>query len=86
MLLTNYKIVTRDNKGDFCDISACDKCIAKNPNLKQITTHGLRHTRASLLFEENKDISVSEVEYMLGHRNAKTTLDIDTSITNKNRI
>lgn len=98
-ILTAYKELTKANeteyifknaKGDFCDTSACDKWLkkiyAKNPNLKHITIHGLRHTLATLLFEENKNISVSEVQYMLGHKNAKTTLDIYTSVTNKNRI
>lgn len=85
----NAEFIFKNAKGDFCDTSACDKWIkkiyAKNPNLKHITTHGLRHTLASLLFEENKNISVSEVQYMLGHRNAKTTLDIYTSVTNKQK-
>lgn len=57
----------------------------KNPNLKRITAHGLRHTLASLLFETNSNISVSDVQYMLGHKDSKTTLDIYTTVTKKQK-
>ena len=79
----------RNARGEYHDPSSSDKWLnkiyAKNPNLKRITAHGLRHTLASLLFEENKNISVSEVQYMLGHKSARTTLDIYTAVTNKQK-
>lgn len=97
-VLKNYKesthskdddFVFRNARGAYHDPSSSDKWLnkiyAKNPNLKRITAHGLRHTLASLLFEENKNISVSEVQYMLGHKSARTTLDIYTSVTNKQK-
>ena len=97
-VLKNYKesthskdddFVFRNARGEYHDPSSSDKWLnkiyAKNPNLKRITAHGLRHTLASLLFEENKNISVSEVQYMLGHKSARTTLDIYTSVTNKQK-
>jgi integrase len=50
-------------------------------NLKQITTHGLRHTHCSLLFEAGA--SIKEVQDRLGHSDVKTTMDIYAHVTQK---
>jgi len=50
-------------------------------NLKKITTHGLRHTHCSLLFEAGA--SIKEVQDRLGHSDIKTTMDIYTHVTQK---
>lgn len=50
-------------------------------NLKPITTHGLRHTHCSLLFEAGA--SIKEVQDRLGHSDVKTTMDIYTHVTQK---
>lgn len=50
-------------------------------NLKPITTHGLRHTHCSLLFEAGA--SIKEVQDRLGHSDIKTTMDIYTHVTQK---
>lgn len=50
-------------------------------NLKRITTHGLRHTHCSLLFEAGA--SIKEVQDRLGHSDVKTTMDIYTHVTKK---
>nr|WP_255512461.1 tyrosine-type recombinase/integrase [Kurthia sp. Dielmo] len=46
-----------------------------------MTAHGLRHTHCSLLFEAGA--SIKEVQFRLGHRDVKTTLDIYTHVTKK---
>lgn len=48
-------------------------------DLAPITTHGLRHTHCSLLFEANAPLK--EVQVRLGHNDVKTTLDIYTHVT-----
>lgn len=50
-------------------------------NLKEISTHGLRHTHCSLLFEAGA--TLKEVQERLGHTNIKTTMNIYTHVTQK---
>ena len=52
-------------------------------NLKKITIHGFRHSHCSLLFEMGTPIQV--VQERLGHTNIKTTMDIYTHVTEKQR-
>lgn len=53
-------------------------------NLKHLTTHGLRHTHCSLLFEAG--VSVKDVQTRLGHKDVKITLEIYTHVTNKSKM
>ncbi|AVK85934.1 site-specific integrase [Lysinibacillus sp. B2A1] len=55
--------------------------IQEKYNLKKISTHGLRHTHCSLLFEAGA--SIKEVQDRLGHSDIKTTMDIYTHVTQK---
>lgn len=55
--------------------------VIKKYNLKMITTHGLRHTHCSLLFEAGA--TLKEVQVRLGHTDVKTTMDIYTHVTEK---
>lgn len=50
-------------------------------NLKKVTTHGLRHTHCSLLFEAGA--TLKEVQDRLGHSDIKTTMNIYTHVTKK---
>ncbi|WP_235753918.1 site-specific integrase [Psychrobacillus sp. INOP01] len=50
-------------------------------NLGTITTHGLRHTHCSLLFEAGA--SLKEVQERLGHSDVQTTMNIYTHVTKK---
>ncbi|MGN4127240.1 tyrosine-type recombinase/integrase [Lysinibacillus sphaericus] len=50
-------------------------------NLVKITTHGLRHTHCSLLFEAGA--SIKEVQDRLGHGDVQTTMNIYTHVTEK---
>ena len=45
----------------------------------KITTHGFRHTHASLLFESGA--TIKQVQERLGHTDVKTTLDVYTHVT-----
>ena len=57
--------------------------IIRKYNLKKITMHGFRHSHCSLLFEMGTPIQV--VQERLGHTNIKTTMDIYTHVTEKQR-
>lgn len=46
-----------------------------------MTTHGLRHTHCSLLFEAGA--TLKEVQDRLGHSDIKTTMNIYTHVTKK---
>ena len=52
------------------------KQISKKAGIYQITTHGFRHTHATLLFASGMDIK--QVQARLGHSKVQTTLDIYT--------
>ena len=49
--------------------------------LKEITTHGLRHTHCSLLFEAGA--TIKEVQDRLGHGDVQTTMNIYAHVTKK---
>ena len=49
-----------------------------------ITAHGLCHTHCSLLFEAGA--SIKEVQFRLGHRDVKTTLDVYAHVTKKRSL
>lgn len=53
-------------------------------DMKHITVHGLRHTYATLAFEASA--SVKEVQEQLGHAEYKTTMDIYTAVTPKQKL
>ncbi|WP_348920166.1 tyrosine-type recombinase/integrase [Enterococcus rotai] len=48
--------------------------VCKKHSLKEITTHGFRHTHCSLLFEAGA--TIKEVQDRLGHTDIKTTMNI----------
>lgn len=52
------------------------KILAKKAGIHSITTHGFRHTHATLLFASGLDIK--QVQARLGHSNVQTTLNIYT--------
>lgn len=54
------------------------KQISKKAGIYQITTHGFRHTHATLLFASGMDIK--QVQARLGHSKVQTTLDIYTHV------
>ena len=53
--------------------------VIKKNNLKKITTHQLRHSHCSLLFEAGA--SIKEVQERLGHSSYEVTLNIYTHVT-----
>ncbi|MDN4493100.1 site-specific integrase [Ureibacillus aquaedulcis] len=57
------------------------KHVLEKYKLEAITTHGLRHTHCSLLFEAGA--TIKEVQYRLGHKDVKTTLEVYTHVTKK---
>src|SRR5699024_2812094 len=67
----------RENKYINSDmIRKAIKAIAKKTGIHPITTHGFRHTHATLLFASGMDIK--QVQARLGHSNVQTTLNIYT--------
>lgn len=60
----------------FCklDVNYRLRRLCKKANLPALTFHGLRHTFASLLLEDK--VSPKQVQYLLGHANVSTTLDL----------
>lgn len=57
--------------------------VQKKYNLKTITTHGLRHTHCSLLFEAGA--SIKEVQDRLGHSDVQTTLNIYAHVSKEKK-
>lgn len=50
--------------------------IAKLAHLPVITVHGFRHTHATLLYDENPQITIKDVQKRLGHSDANVTMNI----------
>ena len=76
------QLVFSNEKNDLLQPTKSRKWIIhvqKKYNLETITTHGLRHTHCSLLFEAGA--SIKEVQDRLGHSDIKTTMDIYTHVT-----
>lgn len=57
----------------------------RHPELKIITTHGFRHTFASLLFESNPNITPKDVQEMLGHETIGMSMNIYTHMTDRGK-
>lgn len=57
------------------------KRLEKKHQLKHVTIHGLRHTHATLLLESGANIK--ETQDRLGHKNAETTLNTYSHVTEK---
>lgn len=55
------------------------KQVCKKYNLREITTHGFRHTHCSFLFESGA--SIKEVQDRLGHSDIQTTMNIYAHVT-----
>lgn len=49
----------------------------------RITPHGFRHTHATWLFENNPNMPFKAVQYRLGHRTLKETMEIYSHVTDK---
>ena len=73
--------------GDFYEHTAPDawiKIIYNNYALRKITPHGFRHTLATLLNNEKNSTNIKDIQYLLGHKNASTTMDIYSHFTKEN--
>lgn len=55
--------------------------LEKKYQFKHVTIHGLRHTHATLLLEGGS--SIKETQNRLGHKNAETTLNTYSHVTEK---
>lgn len=80
--LNKEQLVFSNEKNGFIQPTKTRKWLVRvleKYNLKSITTHGLRHTHCSLLFEAGA--SLKEVQDRLGHSDIKTTMDIYTHLT-----
>ena len=78
------QVVFTNYKNDYMQLATVTNRInkiIKKHDLKVITTHGLRHTHCSLLFEAGA--SIQEVKERLGHSDIQTTLNIYTHVTEK---
>lgn len=72
------------------DKKRCKEWNAKHPNdkkkpLREITSHGLRHTLATLLYDGKDGITPKDVQFVLGHRTSKTAMEIYTHVTKKQK-
>jgi integrase len=63
-----------DNIFKELDVNYRLKRLCRTAKVPKITFHGLRHTFATLLLEEQ--VSPKQVQYLLGHSNVSTTLDL----------
>lgn len=78
------QLVFSNEKNEFLQPTKLRKWIIQvqtKYKLSTITTHGLRHTHCSLLFEAG--VGLKEVQVRLGHTDVKTTMDIYTHVTQK---
>ena len=77
--MNKHQLIFSNGKNSFIivpTVRLAIKQIAKKAGLYPITTHGFRHTHATLLFASGLDIK--QVQARLGHSNVQTTLNIYT--------
>ena len=77
--MNKHQLIFSNNKNDFIGNSTIRKYlkqISKKAGIHLITSHGFRHTHATLLFASGMDIK--QVQARLGHSNVQTTLNIYT--------
>ena len=77
--VNKHQLIFSNGKNSFIivpTVRLAIKQIAKKAGLYPITTHGFRHTHATLLFASGLDIK--QVQARLGHSNVQTTLNIYT--------
>ncbi|EEJ70367.1 tyrosine-type recombinase/integrase [Lactobacillus crispatus] len=82
----NDFIFHKDN-GDFYERSAPDHWITtlyNNYPLRRITPHGFRHTLATLLNNGKNNANIKDIQYLLGHKKASTTMDTYSHFTKEN--
>lgn len=80
------QLVFSNTKNTYLQPSTIRKWIVRvqaKYNLNEITTHGLRHTHCSLLFEAGA--SIKEVQDRLGHADAKITMNIYAHVSKKSQ-
>ena len=73
-------------KSDSVSDSACVRVISKvnslvNPKIEALTPHELRHAYAKMLYENN--VNVATAQELLGHAQYSTTMDIYTTLREK---
>ena len=79
--MNKHQLIFSNNKNDFIGNSTIRKYlkqISKKAGIHLITSHGFRHTHATLLFASGMDIK--QVQARLGHSKVQTTLDIYTHV------
>jgi len=84
--LSKKQLVFANSKNTMFVPTAPRKWLMETTNrfdLKQITVHGFRRTFATLAFEAGA--TIKEVQSQLGHKNYKTTMDIYTEVTSKQK-
>ena len=77
--MNKHQLIFNNRKNEYIypkTIGYTINVIAKKAGLYPITTHGFRHTHATLLFASGMDIK--QVQARLGHSNVQTTLNIYT--------
>ena len=77
--MNKHQLIFSNSKNSFIivpTVRLAIKQIAKKAGIYPITTHGFRHTHATLLFASGMDIK--QVQARLGHSNVQTTLNIYT--------
>ena len=76
-------LVFHNTKGDYYRSSKADKwkkqIYKKNPNLKKITVHGLRHSFATIA--NDNGWNMVDVKNVLGHKSLDLTLGTYTHTT-----
>ena len=84
--MSKFRVVWIIQENDYIQLVTVTnrmKRIIQKHDLKVITTHGLRHTHCSLLFEAG--VSIQEVKERLGHSDIQTTMNIYAHVTEKAR-
>lgn len=77
--MNKHQLIFSNSKNSFIivpTVRLAIKQIAKKAGIHLITSHGFRHTHATLLFASGMDIK--QVQARLGHSNVQTTLNIYT--------
>jgi integrase len=58
----------------------------KHEDIKRVTVHGFRHTYASLMYELDPNITIKDVQHLLGDKTMKIASEVYTHVTKEGHL
>jgi integrase len=77
--------VDRANPRKWLD-AVYDALTVNHEQVKRVTVHGFRHTYASLMYELDPNITIKDVQHLLGDKTMKIASEVYTHVTKEGHL